>query len=191
MANELEKPVIIKETGGGIAAEEAKKLEAVGVKGIDVGGAGGTSFAAVEYYRAKEKSKGLQGRLGYTLWDWGIPTAASIFEVCQTVKIPVIGSGGIRNGLEIAKALALGASLTSFSQPILEKTIKGVKETKEMLTYMIEELRSTMFLVGASSIQALSETPLVITGGTAEWLRTREFDLRNYANRGRDQVFGY
>jgi isopentenyl-diphosphate delta-isomerase len=186
IAKELDKPVIVKETGAGIAAEEAKKLEAAGVKGIDISGAGGTSFAAVEYYRAKKQGNNFQQQLGDAFWDWGIPTAASLIEVSQTVNVPVIASGGIRNGVDMAKALALGASLTSISQPVLQAAVKGVKETKELLMTLMEELKNSMFLVGADSIKALLEKPLVITGKTAEWLRIRGFNIEKYARRGRE-----
>jgi len=185
IAKKLDKLVIVKETGTGIAAEEAKKLETAGVKGIDISGVGGTSWAAVEYYRAKKQKNNFQHRLGDVFWDWGIPTAISIAEVSQTVNIPIIASGGIRNGVEMAKALALGANLASLSQPVLQVAVKGVKETKDMLSLLIEELKNTMFLVGADSVQALQRVPIVITGKTAEWLRTRGINVENYAQRGR------
>jgi isopentenyl-diphosphate delta-isomerase len=186
IAKELDKPVIAKETGAGIAAREAKKLEAAGVKGIDVSGAGGTSWAAVEYYRAEKRGNSFQRRLGNVFWDWGIPTAISIIEVSQTVNIPLIASGGIRNGVEMAEALALGASLASLSQPVLQAAAKGVGETKNVLSLLIEELRNAMFLVGAGSVQTLQKVPLVITGKTAEWLKIRGFDVESYACRGRN-----
>jgi isopentenyl-diphosphate delta-isomerase len=185
ISKELDVPVIVKETGAGIAAEEAKKLESAGAKGIDVSGAGGTSFAAVEHYRAKGKAKSCQYRLGYVFWDWGIPTAVSIAEVSQTVNVPIIASGGIRDGVEMAKALALGASLTSLSQPVLQRAVRGVEETKNVLSLLMEELKTSMFLVGADSVQALQATPIVIMGKTAEWLRMRKFDLEGYARRRR------
>jgi isopentenyl-diphosphate delta-isomerase len=186
IAEEIDKPVIAKETGAGIAAEEAKKLETAGVKGIDISGAGGTSFAAVEYYRAKGLGNDVQRRLGYVFWDWGIPTAVSVAEVSQTVSIPVIASGGIRNGLDVAKALALGGSLTSLSQPVLRAAFKGVKETVHVLSLLIDELRNGMFLVGTDSVKALRETPIVITGKTAEWLKARGFNVEGYARRRRN-----
>jgi isopentenyl-diphosphate delta-isomerase len=186
IAKELEKPVIAKETGAGITAGEAKKLETAGVKGIDVSGVGGTSFAAVEHYRAKGRGNSFQHSLGDAFWDWGIPTATSIVEVSQTVTIPVIASGGIRDGIDVAKALALGASLASLSQPALQVAVRGVKETKDALSFLIDELRNGMFLVGANSVRSLRETPLVITGKTAEWLKIRGFDTQSYARRGRN-----
>ena len=183
IAEKIDKPLIVKETGAGIAAEEAKKLETVGVNGIDVSGAGGTSFAAVEYYRVKGPKNSFQRRLGDVFWDWGIPTAISVVEVSQSVKIPVIASGGVRDGVDMAKALALGANLTSLSQPILQAAVKGARETKNVLSLLIEELRNVMFLVGANSVQELHKVPLVITGKTAEWLRVRGFKPEKYARR--------
>lgn len=185
VAKEIDKPVIAKETGAGIAFEEARRLEAANVKGIDVSGAGGTSFAAVEYYRAKEREDNVQRRLGDVFWDWGIPTAASIVEAAQATYVPIIGSGGIRSGVDVAKALALGASLASFSQPILRSAVKGVKETFRTLSILIDELRNVMFLVGADSVQTLRKTPIVIRGETSEWLRIRGFEVESYAQRGR------
>jgi isopentenyl-diphosphate Delta-isomerase len=184
IAGELDRPVIVKETGSGIAAEEAKKLEAAGVKAIDVGGVGGTSFAAVEYYRAKGQENSVQRVLGEVFWDWGIPTAFSIAEITQTVMIPVICSGGVRSGTDIAKGLALGASLTSVSQPILEAAVEGAKETENVLSLLIEELKNVLFLVGAENVQRLAKVPVVITGKTAKWLKTRGFDVKGYAKRG-------
>jgi len=183
VAQELDKPVIVKETGAGIAAEEAKKLEDVGVKGIDVSGTGGTSFAAVEYYRANGPESSSKRRLGAVFWDWGIPTAASIVEVSQSVSIPIIASGGIRSGVDTAKSLALGADLASLSQPILQSAIKGVKETSKTLSLLTEELRNVMFLVGAGSTESLHRAPIVIKGKTSEWLHARGYGTENYARR--------
>lgn len=185
LSKEIDKPVIAKETGAGISAEEAMKLEEAGVKGIDVSGVGGTSFAGVEYYRARKKEYGLLYRLGDVFWDWGIPTVASIVEVSQTANIPVIASGGIRNGLDVGKAVALGASLASFSHPVLRAAVGGLKETEDVLSLLIDELRNTMFLVGAESVQSLRRTPVVVTGKTAERLRTRGFSVEEYARRGK------
>ena len=181
IAGTLDKPVIVKETGAGMAAEETRKLQAAGVKGIDVGGCGGTSFAAVEYFRMQEKEKQFQAT---ELWDWGIPTVVSLVEATQTVKIPVIASGGLRTGMDIAKALALNASLTSVSQSMLEAAVKGAKETEKVLLCLIEELRNVMFLVGAKRVKDLVNVPIVITGWTAQWLTTRGFKVEGYARRG-------
>jgi isopentenyl-diphosphate delta-isomerase len=178
IAGELDKPVIVKETGCGISAEDAKALEAAGVKAIDIGGVGGTSFAAVEYHRSTSPNN-----MGEVFWDWGIPTAVSLIETTQTVKIPVIASGGVRSGLDIAKSLALNANLASISQPVLETAVKGAKKTKELLSCLIDELRNVMFLVGAENLETLAKVPLVIDGKTAEWLNIRGFDTVKYAQR--------
>ncbi len=179
IAGELDKPVIVKETGCGISAEDAKALEAAGVKAIDVGGVGGTSFAAVEYYRSTNLNN-----MGEVFWDWGIPTAVSLIETTQSVKIPVIASGGVRSGLDIAKSLALNASLASISQPVLEAAVKGAKETEKLLSRLIDELRNAMFLVGAENLESLAKVPVVISGKTAGWLNMRGFSIKKYAQRG-------
>jgi isopentenyl-diphosphate delta-isomerase len=170
--------LIVKETGCGISAEDAKALEAAGVKAIDIGGVGGTSFAAVEYYRSKSPNN-----MGEAFWDWGIPTAVSLIESTQTVKIPLIASGGVRSGLDIAKSLALHANLASISQPVLEAAVKGTKETRKLLSCLIDELRNVMFLVGAENLEALAKVPLVVGGKTAERVNIRGFDTTNYAQR--------
>ncbi len=177
IASELDKPVIVKETGCGIAGEDAKSLEAAGVKAIDIGGLGGTSFAAVEYYRNDQKD------MSELFWDWVIPTVASLIEATQTVKIPVIASGGVRNGLDIAKSLALNAKLAGVSQPVLETAAKGPEETQELLSSLISELKNAMFLVGAGNLEALAKVPLVIGGKTYDWLNIRDYDTVSYAQR--------
>ncbi len=184
ITGELDKPVIVKETGSGISAEDAKLLEKAGVKAIDVGGVGGTSFAAVEYFRSEANVHSLQHYLGEAFWDWGIPTAASLAEVSRTVKIPVLASGGLRDGTDIAKALALGGCLASVSQPILQAAVKSAKETENSLSLLIEELRNVMFLVGARTTGQLVKVPLVITGKTGKWLKLRGFAVEDYARRG-------
>jgi isopentenyl-diphosphate delta-isomerase len=87
--------------------------------------------------------------------------------------------------MDAAKALTLGASLAGFSQPILRSATKGVRETCRILSLLIDELRNVMFLVGADSVQTLRKTPVVITGKTSEWLRTRGFEVESYAQRRR------
>jgi len=183
IAKALDIPVIVKETGAGVAAEEAKMLENVGVAGIDVAGVGGTSWAAVEYHRAKETQDESCQRFGEVFWDWGIPTAVSVAEVTQSVDLTIIASGGVRTGIEVAKTITLGADLSSLTTPILRPATKDVKEVKKTLELIIEELRNTMFLIGADSIQKLKKTPIVLVGKTAEWLRMRGFHPELYARR--------
>ncbi|UCE16924.1 MAG: type 2 isopentenyl-diphosphate Delta-isomerase [Candidatus Bathyarchaeota archaeon] len=183
VAQALDVPVIVKETGAGIAAEEAKMLEAAGVAGIDVAGAGGTSWAAVEYHRAKKVRDESRQRLGENFWDWGIPTAASLVEVVQSVHLTVIASGGIRSGMDVAKALTLGADFASTALPVLCPANRSSEEVKKTLQFTIDELRNAMFLAGAESIQKLRNVPVVIVGKTAEWLRVRGFHPELYARR--------
>lgn len=190
IASGIKQPVIVKETGAGISAEDAKLLENAGVKAIDVGGVGGTSFAAVEYHRTSKNTGDVHNFLGEAFWDWGIPTAVSLIETSQTVNLELIASGGIRSGTDIAKALVLNASLASISQPILQTAINGKEETEKRLSCLIEELRNVMFLVGTEKISDLTNTPVVITGKTAEWLQARGFNLQKYAKRGRHE-FGH
>jgi isopentenyl-diphosphate delta-isomerase len=183
LAQELDVPVVVKETGAGISAEDAAMLDAAGVAAVDIAGAGGTSWAAVEYYRAKARQDDSSQRLGETFWDWGIPTVASLVEAVNSASLPVIASGGIRTGIDVTKALALGASLASATYPFLGPATKGSEDVKKALSYLVEEVRNAMFLVGANSIQKLKNVPFVVTGKTAEWLRLRGFQPEVYARR--------
>jgi len=162
-------PVIVKEVGAGISREVAIKLELAGVSAINVAGLGGTSWAGVESLRAR----GIDERkemLGELLWDWGIPTAASLIEVRNAVKIPVIASGGLRNGLEVAKCIALGADMTAMAYPLLKAASKSKEEVVEFLKDRALELKAAMFLVGAKNVEELKGARYVITGELAEWL---------------------
>ncbi len=183
IVKKLDVPVIVKETGCGISASQARKLEALGVAGIDIAGAGGTSWAAVEYHRARRRRDEARQRLGEVFWDWGIPTAASLIEATQVLHIPVIASGGLRSGLDLAKALALGASLTGVAFPMLAPATQGAAETIKTLKLLLDELKTAMFLVGAESVQKLRRAPLIVTGEMADWLVMRGFEPQNYARR--------
>jgi isopentenyl-diphosphate delta-isomerase len=183
LTQELDVPVIIKETGAGIAAEDAALLEAAGVAGIDIAGVGGTSWSAVEYYRATASQDISSQKLGLAFWDWGIPTAISLVETVKSVRLPVIASGGIRSGIDIVKALGLGASLVSATYPFLSPATNSSEDVKKVLQYLVQEVRTAMFLVGVDSIQKLQNVPVVLTGKTAEWLRVRGFQPELYARR--------
>ncbi|MEM3606752.1 MAG: type 2 isopentenyl-diphosphate Delta-isomerase, partial [Candidatus Bathyarchaeia archaeon] len=178
---ELSVPVIIKETGAGISMEVAKKLESIGVKFIDVAGLGGTSWASVEYYRAKTNFNKTLEALGKTFWDWGIPTVASLIEVKSSTKIKVIASGGIRTGLDVAKSIALGAEAAGLALPLLKQAVKGVKHTIEFLKIIIEELKTAMFLTGSKNLNELRNAPVIISGETSEWLFRRGINLNSYS----------
>ncbi len=176
-ASKINMPIIAKETGAGISREDAISLEKAGVSAIDVAGSGGTSWAAVETYRAK---KDYMGKL---YWDWGIPTALSTVEVCQSVNIPVISSGGIRSGLEAAKALALGAEAVGMALPLLKDAYIGHEAIIKSISNFNDSLRLAMFLVGASNLNELRESNLLIRGKTREWLTERGIDTKKYAQR--------
>ena len=170
-------PVMAKETGTGICAEDAKALEEAGVSFIDVEGAGGTSWAAVETYRADDRY------MGELFWDWGIPTAVSTVEVANSVEVPVISSGGIRSGLDAAKAIALGADAVGMALPALKGAYEGQDALVKMIERFNESLRIAMFLVGASNIEELKDSNLIIKGETKNWLEARGFDTKEYARR--------
>src|SRR5919202_3038820 len=110
----IDVPVIVKEVGAGISKEVAIKLEMAGVSAINIAEAGGTSWAGVEKLRAESARDVIKKHLGEVFWDWGIPTAASLIEVRRAVKLPLIASGGLRNGLEIAKCIAVGADICAW-----------------------------------------------------------------------------
>lgn len=179
----LSVPVLVKETGAGISRETAQALEQAKVKGINVSGLGGTSWAAVEYHRARAKQLELQMELGMTFWDWGTPTVPSIVEAANSTNLRLFASGGVRNGLHIAKAIALGANYGGLALPILKSASSGEKAAIARLTIVIEELRNAMFLTGSRNLEELRNAPLIITGATYQWLTQRGLDLARYARR--------
>ncbi len=166
----VKKPVVVKEVGCGISGKTARELEHIGVKAVEVAGAGGTSYAAVEYYRALDQKMRLKTEIGELFWDWGIPTALAVALVKRSVKIPVVASGGIRNGQDIAKAIALGSTLCASAMPLLKPAMISSDKVKEKLEIMIYGLKVTMFLTGCKSIKELSKVQHVITGELAELL---------------------
>ena len=161
-------PVIAKETGAGIAPSQAAQLRDAGVAALDVGGLGGTSFAIVEAQRARLHNSHAKANLGELFASWGIPTMAAIPMAC-TAGLPVIGSGGIRSGLDAAKALALGASLVGLARPLLVVAQQGVDATVEWIGRFLDELRTAMFLTGSRSPSELRGKAIVL-GPTKEWL---------------------
>ncbi len=168
ISDALDVPVIVKETGAGIAAEEAKLIQEAGATAIDVGGLGGTSFAAVEHYRHSEG-------VGSVFRDWGIPTAVSVVECVSAVDIPVFATGGVRSGIDVAKALALGASACGIALPLLKEAVKSSEAVINALRRVEHELRVAAFLTGSESVKELSRARVVILGRTREWLEARGF----------------
>ncbi len=138
-------PIVAKECGAGIGGETGKLLEEAGVKAIDVGGAGGTSWPKVEGYRGSE--------MGESLAEWGIPTATCLLENGER-KIPLIATGGVRSGFDVAKAVALGATACGMALPVLRAWYEGRAE--EYLERVVAELRVALFLTGSRNLKKLS-----------------------------------
>ena len=153
----LEVPVVAKEVGSGISAEVALRLKQAGVKAIDVAGRGGTSWYAVEARRAAQRGQPTD----QTFADWGIPTVEALISVREAVAdLEIVASGGIRNGLDIAKAIALGANLCGMGQPLLAPAMESTEKVIKFLSWIIYEIKVAMLCVGAKNIGALRQTPL-------------------------------
>ena len=150
---QLPVPVIAKEVGNGISAVMAKQLIEAGVAAIDVAGAGGTSWAKVESQRAKDNR---QRHLGQVFADWGLPTAECITAI-RTLNstIPLIASGGLKNGLDLAKAIALGADLGGLARPFLVAAIESEAAVDELVKFLIAELEIVLFCTGNPNLSAL------------------------------------
>lgn len=151
---ELPVPVIVKEVGCGISGATARALVGAGIRIIDTAGLGGTSWARIEASRAGDVP------LGELFADWGIPTPESIRQVAAVPGVTVIGSGGLRNGLDVAKAIALGADLAGMAYPFLEAATQSVDRVVERIDRIVHELRVVMLCVGARSIHELQRVPL-------------------------------
>ncbi|GBE73990.1 isopentenyl-diphosphate delta-isomerase [Microcystis aeruginosa NIES-87] len=150
---QLPVPVIAKEVGNGISAPMAKKLIEAGVAAIDVAGAGGTSWAKVESQRAKDNR---QRHLGQVFADWGLPTAECITAIRSVNStIPLIASGGLKNGLDLAKAIALGADLGGLARPFLVAAIESEAAVDELVKFLIAELEIVLFCTGNPNLSAL------------------------------------
>lgn len=155
----LEIPVIVKEVGFGISETIARMLANAGVAAIDVAGAGGTSWTAVESRRAPTPE--LQA-LAETFWDWGIPTAESLLSARRGAPtLPIFASGGIRNGIEAAKCIALGATLVGFASPMLKLANVSAEATISGIHALITQLRVAMFGIAASDLSALRDSPFL------------------------------
>jgi isopentenyl-diphosphate Delta-isomerase len=165
-------PVIVKETGCGISAATARKLWGAGVRAIDTGGWGGTSWAAVESVRARESRSAKDHTLellGEDFAAWGIPTVVSLAEVLATGG-PVIASGGIRSGLDIAKGLAFGADLCGMALPLLRPAMESDETLDATIDAVHRELVVAMFLTGSAKVADLRKVSLQITGRTRQMI---------------------
>ncbi len=162
-------PVIAKETGAGMTARAASQLAAAGIAALEVGGAGGTSFAAVEAGRAADAGQDRLAALGRLFADWGVPTPAAV-RMVRRAGLPIIATGGVRSGLDAAKALALGADFVGLARPMLERALLSEAATIEWLRNFVDELRTAMFLVGAATPADLRRAPYLALGTTRTWL---------------------
>jgi isopentenyl-diphosphate delta-isomerase len=175
-------PVIVKETGAGISSSVAMALEEIGVEGVDVGGVGGTSWAGVEYFRALKDDEDIKAQLGLEFWDWGIPTALSIIMVLDSTELDVIATGGIRSGLDIAKALSLGAIAAGVAHPLLRPAAFGSSlDVIVQLERLIQGLTITMYLTGCSNVSDFSTRQLILKGHLVESLRSLDIDYKKVA----------
>ncbi|MHA1503598.1 MAG: type 2 isopentenyl-diphosphate Delta-isomerase [Candidatus Heimdallarchaeota archaeon] len=176
LCNDLKQPIIVKEVGSGISMEDAEELLNVGVEAIEVAGVGGTSWAKIESIRAQTQGFEDKQSLGDLFANWGLPTALSTLELGSFREdLQIISSGGIRTGIEGAKAINIGADLVGFALPILRKALLGEIELELWLDRFIQELKTTMFLVGATNIEELIEIDVVLTGKAERWANEREF----------------
>ncbi len=158
VCRELEVPVMAKEVGSGISADVALRLKRAGVKAIDVAGRGGTSWYAVEVKRAAQRGESVD----LTFTDWGISTEEAIVEVREAVPdLEIVASGGIRNGLDIAKAIALGANIAAIGQPLLAPALESAEKVIKFLSGIIYEIKVAMLCVGVTDLTALSKVPLL------------------------------
>ncbi len=176
----LQVPVIAKETGAGVCREQALLLRDCGVSAIDVGGAGGSSMPAMEAARAD----GRTAHIGLLYRDWGIATPICVVEA-GVARLPLISTGGVRSGLDIARALSLGATLVGMGFPFLKAASESYEKVCELLETVVAEMKVAMQLSGAGSIAQLQQTDIVLTGATRDWLTMRGFEeqLKGMAQR--------
>ncbi|WP_243290257.1 type 2 isopentenyl-diphosphate Delta-isomerase [Bacillus sp. FJAT-47783] len=177
IVNEIEVPVIVKEVGYGMSRKTALKLYEAGVSIVDVGGYGGTNFSKVENERRMRHLAFFE--------DWGIETSATIAEVASINQpLSIIATGGINHALDVAKAIALGASSVGMAGYVLTLLRqKGVEKLLDKMKEFHEDLSLIMTALGVKSISALQRVPLVIKGDTYHWLKERNVDTTRYANR--------
>ncbi|MBI3783325.1 MAG: type 2 isopentenyl-diphosphate Delta-isomerase [Deltaproteobacteria bacterium] len=166
LSGELDVPVVAKETGCGLSPQVVQGLRAAGIGHADISGAGGTSWVRVETLRGH----GVSRRLGETFSNWGIPTAASL-AMLRGCSIDLIASGGIRNGLEMAKAFALGARLCGVALPIFRAYREsGIDGALAYVDELVSGLKTAMLLTGSRSLGELSKQPLVLGPQLRTWM---------------------
>jgi len=153
VCRKMEVPVIVKEVGWGISEITAKRLVDCGVTAIDVAGAGGTSWSQVEMYRAPDE---FLRSLAASFVGWGIPTAESILNVRSAApNMPILASGGLKDGLDIAKCVALGATLGGMAGQFLKAAAVSTENVTEIMRLNQRQIQITMFAAGVGDIKAL------------------------------------
>ena len=158
ICSQLDVPVIAKEVGWGISSQVAKDLVEAGVSVIDVAGAGGTSWAQVEMHRSQDE---IQTQLAASFIGWGNPTSELVTDVRQALpEIPLIASGGLRSGIDIAKCIALGADMGGIAGPFLKAAVQSTEVVIATLKKVESEMRICMFATGSPNLTALSQTEL-------------------------------
>ncbi|MFZ5481790.1 MAG: type 2 isopentenyl-diphosphate Delta-isomerase [Myxococcota bacterium] len=165
IVGELGLPVIVKETGCGLSRSVGERLAAAGVTHVDTSGAGGTSWVGVEARRAKEG----QRALGERFWDWGIPTGASVAQL-SGLPLTVCATGGIADGLDAARAIALGATCAGIARPLLKAQAQGLDALREALSRVIAEVRIACLLTGSRTLDDLRTKPLVLGPRLLRWV---------------------
>lgn len=163
VCRKLPVPVIAKEVGWGFSEDSARRLAEAGVAAIDVAGSGGTSWSQVEMYRATSE---VRRRVAATFVDWGIPTSEAILHAKRGApRLPLIASGGLRNGLDMAKCIALGATLAGMAGPFLKAAVQSLEAVLDEIEIAATELRIAMFGIGVDSIAGLQGTERLIKRG--------------------------
>jgi isopentenyl-diphosphate delta-isomerase len=159
VCSKLTVPVIAKEVGWGFSGMTAKRLADVGIFAIDIAGAGGTSWSQVEMYRAASEA---QARLAGSFVDWGIPTSESIQLVREEIPdIPIIASGGLKTGIDIAKCIALGASMGGMAGNFLKAADVSAEKTSQVITEITKQIKVSMFGAGLSNLNELQNATLI------------------------------
>ncbi|AKV01629.1 Isopentenyl-diphosphate delta-isomerase, FMN-dependent [Labilithrix luteola] len=171
LVRDLRVPVVVKETGCGISGSVGTRLRSVGVTHVDTSGAGGTSWVAVETKRAEAAHDAPARALGEALWDWGIPTAVSVGMLAPLGFETIVATGGIMTGLDVARAIALGASAAGIARPALKALTAGGRDGALAFFDAVErELRAAMLLSGSANVAALRKAPRVLGSELRTWL---------------------
>jgi len=171
LVRDLGVPVVVKETGCGLSPAVGRRLRDLGVTHVDVSGGGGTSWVGVETKRAHAAGDDAAKALGEALWDWGVPTAASVALLAPMGFETIVATGGVATGLDVARAVTLGASAAGVARPLLRALGTGGRAAAERLLDGVErELRAAMLLTGSRDLAALRRAPRVVLGELWAWL---------------------